>query len=176
MSKFGLLQNSQEYQRVEQLYRISSMNNPALRDRYLNQIKLNYVYHLSRNVKLSRKERLAHIEQIMADGHSRQYYLQQKFLPKENFVEALAVLRGLPERVKSKFLRMKRDRKIRQILSAVKPNDVSIISQNCIGGVFYHDIGMQFLSPTINLFIKEPDFVRFALNLRHYMECELKML
>lgn len=176
MSKFGLLQNAQEYQRVEQLYRISGMNNPALRDWYLNQIKLNYVYHLSRNTKLSRKERLEHIEQIMADGHSRQYYTQQKFLQmKENLVQTLSVLSGLPERVKSKVLRMKRDRKIRQIHSAVKPNDISIISQNCIGGVCYHDIGMQFLSPTINLFIKEPDFVRFALNLRHYMECELEM-
>ena len=176
MSKFGLLQNAQEYRRVEQLYRISGRNNPALRDRYLNQIKLNYVYHLSRNPKLSGKEKLAHIEQIMADGHSRQYYLQQKFLQrKENLVQTLSVLKGLPERAKSKLLRMKRDRIIRRIRSNVKPNDVSIISQNCIGGVFYHDLGMQFLSPTINLFIKEPDFVRFVLNLRHYMECQLEM-
>lgn len=176
MSKFGLLQNAQEYQRVEQLYHISCMSNPALRDRNLNQIKLNYVYHLSRNAKLSRKEKLSQIEQIMADGHSRQYYRQQKSLQmKENFVQTLFAMRDLPERVKTKFLRKKRDRKIRHIYSIVKPNDVTIISQNCIGGVFYHDLGLQFLSPTINLFIKEPDFVRFALNLRHYMECELKM-
>lgn len=176
MSKFGLLQNAQEYQRVEKLYHISCMSNPALRDRNLNQIKLNYVYHLSRNAKLSRKEKLSQIEQIMADGHSCQYYRQQKFLQlKENFVQTLFALRGLPGRVKTKFLHKKRDRKIRHIYSIVKQNDVTIISQNCIGGVFYHDLGLQFLSPTINLFIKEPDFVRFALNLRHYMECELKM-
>lgn len=49
----------------------------------------------------------------------------------------------------------------------------SIISQNCIGGVFYHDMGMQFLSPTINTFIPEPGFVKLVLNLRHYMEQEL---
>lgn len=176
MSKFGLLQNAQEYQRIEKLYRISDMENPALRDRYLNQIKLNYVYHLSRNPKLSRKEKLTHIEQIVADGHGRQYYMQQKFFQvKEDLVQTLSVLKELPARVKNKFLRMKRDRIIQRIHSTVKSKDVTIISQNCIGGVFYHDLGTQFLSPTINLFIKEPDFVRFALNLQHYMGCELEM-
>lgn len=176
MSKFGLLQNTQEYQRVKQLYRISGINDPALRDQYLNQIRLNYVYHLSRNAKLSRKEKISHIERIMADGHSRQYYTQQKFLQmKERLVRNMSILRGFPGRIAGKFLRMKRDKKIQQIHSTVKPNDVTIISQNCIGGVFYHDLGMQFLSPTINLFIREPDFVRFALNLRHYMECTLEM-
>lgn len=176
MSKFGLLQNTQEYQRIEQLYRISGMNSPALRNRYLNQTKLNYVYHLSRNPKLSRKEKLAYIEQIMADGHNRQHYMRQKFLQmEEELVQDLCVLRTLPVRVKNKFLRMKRDRIIQRIRSRVRPKDVTIISQNCIGGVFYHDLGAQFLSPTINLFIKEPDFVRFAGNLRHYMECELEM-
>ena len=29
---------------------------------------------------------------------------------------------------------------------------VSIISNNCLGGMFYHDLNFQFKSPTINLF------------------------
>lgn len=57
----------------------------------------------------------------------------------------------------------------------VHADGISIISQNCIGGVLYHDLGMQFLSPTVNLFIKEPDFVRFVLNLEHYLGCSLQM-
>ena len=28
--------------------------------------------------------------------------------------------------------------------------NVTFISQNCIGGVIYHDMGQKFLSPTIN--------------------------
>lgn len=34
---------------------------------------------------------------------------------------------------------------------------------------------MEFFSPTINLFIKEPDFVRFVLNLKKYLQCELEI-
>ena len=41
--------------------------------------------------------------------------------------------------------------------------------------VFYHDMGMKFTSPTINLFISEPDFVRFVQNLKYYIESDLEM-
>ena len=53
--------------------------------------------------------------------------------------------------------------------------NVTFISQNCIGGVFYSDMGMKFLSPTINLYFKEPDFVRFVQKLEYYMGLELEM-
>ncbi|MBR1581521.1 MAG: DUF1919 domain-containing protein [Bacilli bacterium] len=52
-------------------------------------------------------------------------------------------------------------------------NDFSIISCNCIGGMVYHDLKMKFLSPTINLYIDTPDFIKMCLNLKDYMEKEL---
>lgn len=127
-------------------------------------------------MNLSRKEKLDQIERIMANGHSRRYYMQQKISQaKEAIAYRLTYIKTLYRRMQGKILRMKLEKMIQEIHLSVKSNDVSIISQNCIGGVFYHDLGMQFLSPTINLFIKEPDFVRFALNLQHYMDCELEM-
>ena len=48
-------------------------------------------------------------------------------------------------------------------------NDFSIISCNCIGGILYHDLGKEFLSPTINLFIESPDFIKFCSNLSGYL-------
>ena len=51
-------------------------------------------------------------------------------------------------------------------------NAVTIISQNCIGGVFYHDMGLQFLSPTINLYFNAPDFIRFVQQLERYLQIE----
>lgn len=39
---------------------------------------------------------------------------------------------------------------------------------------FYHDYGRQFLSPTINLYIDSPDFVRFVANLQGYLSLELE--
>lgn len=54
--------------------------------------------------------------------------------------------------------------------------DFTIICQNCIGGVIYHELGLPFLSPTINLWIDEKDFYRFAANLRHYLSQELRFV
>lgn len=82
---------------------------------------------------------------------------------------------GLIRRLKAQLIKERNKVIIRHARKKICAENVTLISQNCIGGVFYHDMGMQFLSPTINLFIKEPDFVRFALNLRHYMEQELVM-
>ena len=52
----------------------------------------------------------------------------------------------------------------------------TIICSNCIGGVIYHRLGKQFLSPTVNMFIKEPDFVEFCLHLDYYLTQELSFL
>ena len=37
--------------------------------------------------------------------------------------------------------------------SELKNKDFTIFSCNCTGGVLYHDLGMKFLSPTINLYM-----------------------
>lgn len=52
-------------------------------------------------------------------------------------------------------------------------HDFSILCSNCVGGIFYHRLGERFLSPTINLWLKQPDFVRFCLHLDHYLEQKL---
>lgn len=58
----------------------------------------------------------------------------------------------------------------------LRNRDFSIICQNCIGGVIYHELGLPFLSPTINLWIDEKDFYRFAGNLKHYLSQELRFV
>ncbi len=79
----------------------------------------------------------------------------------------------LRDRIAGKIQQEKNNRIIAKAREELAVSDFSIISQNCIGGVFYHDMGMEFLSPTINLYIPEPDFVRMVLNLREYMEAEI---
>ncbi len=49
----------------------------------------------------------------------------------------------------------------------------SIIASNCVGTIIYHDLDLPFLSPTINLTIEMDDFIRFAENLKWYMEQEI---
>ena len=52
----------------------------------------------------------------------------------------------------------------------LKRSDFSIICTNCIGGVMYHDLGLEFLTPTVNLTISMPDLVKMAGDLKWYME------
>lgn len=54
----------------------------------------------------------------------------------------------------------------------IQNRSFSIISNTCIGGVISHDLGLQFLSPTVNLYIRPCDFVKFCADLRGYLELE----
>ena len=69
-----------------------------------------------------------------------------------------------------KMLRRKIQKKYK--VYASKIDNVSIISSDCIGGFLYHNLGKQFLSPTINMAIPAESFVRLVKNLEHYMAVE----
>lgn len=49
----------------------------------------------------------------------------------------------------------------------------TIISSNCNGGIIYHDLGLTFNSPTINLSMDTDDFIRLVSNLKYYLEQEI---
>ena len=51
-----------------------------------------------------------------------------------------------------------------------KNSNVTIISQNCIGGVIYHTLKMEFNSPTINMFIEDENFLKLVNNLQWYVD------
>ncbi len=42
-----------------------------------------------------------------------------------------------------------------------------------MGGIISHDLGLQFLSPTVNLRILPDDFIRFAEDLKGYLSLEI---
>ncbi len=45
----------------------------------------------------------------------------------------------------------------------------SILCSNCMGGTIYHRLNHIFLSPTINMWFSQPDFVHFLLHLDAYL-------
>lgn len=51
--------------------------------------------------------------------------------------------------------------------------DFTLITSNCTGGILYHELGLPFLSPTINLYMEGSDFVKFCSNLKLYLEAEM---
>lgn len=54
-------------------------------------------------------------------------------------------------------------------------SEISLISQNCIGGIIYHDANQRFLSPTVNLYILPKDFIKFVNNLDYYLSLTPKV-
>ena len=51
----------------------------------------------------------------------------------------------------------------------LKNRKFSLLTGNCIGGYLYHQLGLPFLSPTINMMILNQDFKKLILNLEHYL-------
>ncbi len=45
----------------------------------------------------------------------------------------------------------------------------TILCCNCTAGALYHDLGLQFTSPTINLYMSAADFMAFCERLEHYL-------
>ena len=82
---------------------------------------------------------------------------------------------SLLTRIRDRVQREKNAMVIRRVQKQLPDHDFTVISQNCIGGMLYHDLGAPFLSPTINLFIPEPGFVRMVLDLERYMHLPLEM-
>jgi len=65
-------------------------------------------------------------------------------------------------------------KKVNKDLRAKLTNlNVSIISNNCTGGVISHDLGLKFLSPTVNLFMTAEDFIKFCEKLEHYLSVDI---
>lgn len=55
----------------------------------------------------------------------------------------------------------------------LKKSKVSIISNNCWGGLFYSTLGMECCSPFKNLFVEDEDYIRLLSDFKNYMSKEL---
>lgn len=176
MSKFGLTERKQEFARLEKLHRLTGEKERQHVDQAIQNAKRNHVYHICRNNVLSKKEKLQQIESVMQDGCARVYYRgQMRMHSKEKLAAMLHTLKKQPKRVKNRLLREKQNACIRRQRKQLRAQEVSLISQNCIGGVFYHDMQQQFLSPTVNLFFTAEEFVRFVQDLPRYLAMEPEM-
>lgn len=72
-------------------------------------------------------------------------------------------------------MKAKIKRILRKIISPIrrlglKNKNFSIISNNCWGGIVYDIFGLQYLSPTIGLFMFSDDYIKFCENLEYYLK------
>ena len=73
-------------------------------------------------------------------------------------------------RIRRKLWRNKYER------SKLTNTDFTIFSQNCIGGIMYHDLGLRFRSPTVNMLFSPKDFIQFMKDIHWHLEQEIKFL
>lgn len=175
MSDFGFIQNDDEYERIRQLYRITGSQDQARLNATLEKISRNYVYHIARNKKHSKQEKLEAIQRIFPQENAEADYRKQKLMEVKEAVWTVS-RNGSKTliRIRDRIRRDLQNMRIKNIREKADLSDLSILSQNCIGGVLYHDMGLQFSSPTVNLFFEAEDFVKFVLNLDHYVSCEFE--
>lgn len=178
MSHFGLVNRKREFARLEQLYQLCGQETPQLQRRLSESreaLKKNHVYQVLHS-RLPKAEKIVQIEDIMQDGCASTYYREQrKTVIKENICRQLKTIKRVPNRAWGRIMCIWRTWYIRRQKKKLKTQSVSLISQNCIAGVFYHDMGLQFQSPTINLFFPEPDFIRFVTNIDYYLSLPIQM-
>ncbi len=160
--------------RMRQLARICG--DPDLAEQEIRKLRDNYTYHIARDRRLSRDEKLRAIAQLWPDGSGKKKLQEQTILfAKETLVRLKSYPGTFFRRVRGRLQREAQQRKIRKFRKQLKQTDFTILSQNCIGGVFYHDMGLKFATPTVNLYFDAPDFLRFVLNLDYYLAQPLEM-
>lgn len=52
---------------------------------------------------------------------------------------------------------------------------ISIIANNCWGGLVYHALGLKFLSPFINVSVPEESYFKILGDLKYYLSCTLQL-
>ncbi len=65
---------------------------------------------------------------------------------------------------------VRRRKRMRKALVNKTP---SLLVPNCLGGILFHDLGLQFRSPTVNLMMYQPEFVRLVCALDTYLHKDM---
>lgn len=73
----------------------------------------------------------------------------------------------------SKEKRRERNSEMKEALGDL---DFTVFSNNCLGGVFYHDAGKRFTSPLINTAMDGEDFIRFLKRPDYYINHKFEFI
>lgn len=85
--------------------------------------------------------------------------------------ENMTIIDKLKKKVEQYNLLARRRRLKMQ--SRLTNQDITFLTPNCIGGILFHDLGLKFMSPTVNLMMTQTDFVKFVLNMDDYLKKNL---
>ena len=176
MQAFGQTQREAEFARYARLRDLTGAE--AQYARALDNLKGSFVYHTLRHCRDSRENQLAQIRQFLSESEARRYFRRLQITKVKEF--PVLTLRSVRQRLAmtwGDYCRARNRRLIRRMNKILGENTqpVTILSQNCIGGVFYKDMELRFDSPTVGLFATSKDFVRFLSGLDSYLAKPLQM-
>jgi uncharacterized protein (DUF1919 family) len=60
--------------------------------------------------------------------------------------------------------------------SRLKNKNFTLIASNCNGAFILHDLGLEFNSPFVNLWLKPDDFIRYLQNIEYYTGINMKFI
>lgn len=63
-------------------------------------------------------------------------------------------------------------RKRKRMRAQLNNAEPTFLCPNCMGGILFHDLGLQFRSPTVNTMMLQTDFAEFVLDSDHYLAQE----
>ncbi len=66
-----------------------------------------------------------------------------------------------------------RERYLKRLRKRLKNPAPTVFADTCIGGVIYHNLGLKFTSPTINMWISKSDFLTFLYDLRGFLSVDM---
>jgi uncharacterized protein (DUF1919 family) len=76
--------------------------------------------------------------------------------------------------IQSKFKKLYERLYFKSIRKRLNNKDFSLFAPNCYAGLIYHRLGLEFLSPTINMFFpSKKQYLKFVSNLKHYLSADL---
>lgn len=87
--------------------------------------------------------------------------------------ELCGFFRKVHDKVSAELAKVVNRRYENRMRSSLQNDKFSIICSNCIGGIIYHRLGKKFLSPTINLWMHQSDFLKFVFDLKNYLSKDL---
>ncbi|MBQ7779919.1 MAG: DUF1919 domain-containing protein [Clostridia bacterium] len=67
----------------------------------------------------------------------------------------------------------RRDRYLKRLRRRLKNPSPTVISDTCMGGLIYHNLGLKFTSPTINMWISKDEYLDFLENLRGFLSVDM---
>lgn len=62
--------------------------------------------------------------------------------------------------------------RIKKMRNRLKNKNITIFSSNCLGGLLYHELGLRFQSPTVNIRFSSKDFVKFIVDIDRYLSAD----